>query len=158
VFSVRRAVAADSPAIFDVHVGAITRICAADYTPEEIEGWLVNKKPDGYVSAIEANDFFVATAADRVVGFSEFEAQSAEIRAVYVHPDFVRRGLGALLLRTAEDAARARGVTRVHLRSTLNAVAFYQARGYVVEAPGSLQLSNGGALRYVLMHRHVSSE
>ena len=158
MFSIRRAVAADSPAIFDVHVGAITRLCAAAYAPEEIESWIVNKKPDGYVSVIAANDFFVATTADRVVGFSELEPQSAEIRAVYVHADFMRRGLGTLLLRTTEDAARARGATRVHLRATLNAVAFYQARGYMNDGPGTLQFSNGVALRYVLMHKHVSPE
>ena len=153
MLTIRRAVAADSLAIYEVHISAITKVCAADYTTEEIAAWTAGKTPDKYVPAILANDFFVASQSEVVVGFSEFNPQSQELVAVYVHPDFVRRGIGAALLGAAEAAARARRVSRVHLHASLNAVAFYEASGYAVERYGALQLHSGTALRCAVMHK-----
>jgi GNAT superfamily N-acetyltransferase len=155
MFLVRRAVAADSPAIYDVHVGAITRVCAEVYTAQEIAGWIARKVPDGYVTAIGDNDFFVATDGERVVGFSEFNPGAREVAAVYVHPDFLRRGTGAALLDAAEAAARGRRVSDVHLRATLNAVPFYLRGGYTIEREGTVELGSGTLLRCVFMQKSL---
>jgi predicted N-acetyltransferase YhbS len=48
-----------------------------------------------------------------------------------VHPDWTRKGLGGLLLKTCEDAARAAGFRKAEMGSTLSGVPFYGKMGYV---------------------------
>lgn len=55
---------------------------------------------------------------------------AARIRAMYTAPEFVRRGIGRLILRVCEDAARAGGYDRVELVATLGGEPLYLANGY----------------------------
>ncbi|WP_119300440.1 GNAT family N-acetyltransferase [Dongia deserti] len=57
---------------------------------------------------------------------------AARVRAMYTHPDFVRRGVGRLILATCEEAARAEGFTRAELVSTMAGLPLYRACGYQV--------------------------
>ncbi len=60
---------------------------------------------------------------------------AAKVRAIFVHPEFARRGLGTMILAHVEAAARAAGFMRFEMGSTLTGVPLYRLRGYVeVEA------------------------
>ena len=76
---------------------------------------------------------------------------AAKIRAFFVHPDWTRRGLATLILKTCEEAAYARGFRRFEMGATLTGVPMYAARGYTeierIEAP----LPNGLTLPVVRM-------
>lgn len=60
---------------------------------------------------------------------------AAKVRAMYTHPDFVRRGVGRMILELCENAARAAGFARVELMGTAAGVPLYEAAGYVPIAP-----------------------
>ena len=53
-----------------------------------------------------------------------------EVKAVYLHPDSVRRGIGRRLLEAVEAEPRANGVPDLKLTSTLTSVHFYESCGY----------------------------
>lgn len=55
---------------------------------------------------------------------------AARIRAMYTHPEFVRQGIGTLLLELGEGAARAAGFRSIELGSTVPGEPLYLARGY----------------------------
>ena len=55
---------------------------------------------------------------------------AARVRAMYTHPDFVRRGVGRLILDLCEAAARAEGYDRVEMAATLGGEPLYRAAGY----------------------------
>ena len=56
--------------------------------------------------------------------------EAARIRAMYTHPDWTRRGIGSLLLRLGEDAARAAGFKHIELGSTIPGLPLYEACGF----------------------------
>jgi GNAT superfamily N-acetyltransferase len=82
-------------------------------------------------------------------------ADAAKVRAIFVHPDFARRGLGSLILRHVEDAARAAGFTRFEMGSTLTGVPLYQLKGYAEVERISVPLWNGEALPIVRMTKRA---
>jgi GNAT superfamily N-acetyltransferase len=57
---------------------------------------------------------------------------AARVRAMYTHPDFTRRGIGRLVLRLCEDAARQHGFARTELMGTLAGASLYGACGYEI--------------------------
>jgi len=76
---------------------------------------------------------------------------AAKVRAIFVHPDFARRGLGSLILATVEDAARAAGFSRFEMGSTLTGLPLYRLRGYVEIERIEVPLKNGERLPVVRM-------
>ncbi len=62
--------------------------------------------------------------------FSDPATEAARIRAMYTHPKWTRKGIGSLLIRLGEDAARAAGFSRMELGSTVAGEALYLAKGY----------------------------
>lgn len=55
---------------------------------------------------------------------------AARVRAMYTHPDFIRRGIGRTILTLCEAAARAEGYDRVELVATMGGEPLYLAAGY----------------------------
>jgi GNAT superfamily N-acetyltransferase len=55
---------------------------------------------------------------------------AARIRAMYTHPDHVRRGIGRLILDLGESAARDAGFARAMMVATLSGEPLYRAAGY----------------------------
>lgn len=69
--------------------------------------------------------------AGRDDSFSDPATEPARIRAMYTHPDWTRRGVGSLLLKLGEDAARDAGFKTIELGSTSPGEPLYRARGFV---------------------------
>lgn len=58
----------------------------------------------------------------------------ARIRAMYTHPDYIRQGIGSLILKTAEEAAVAAGFKSFEMAATLAGEPLYTRHGYEIEA------------------------
>jgi GNAT superfamily N-acetyltransferase len=76
---------------------------------------------------------------------------AAKVRAIFVHPDFTRRGLGSLILARVEAEAAAAGFKRHEMGSTLTGVPLYRLKGYVEVGRIDVPLHNGEALPVVKM-------
>ncbi|WP_428409781.1 GNAT family N-acetyltransferase [Hyphococcus sp.] len=75
--------------------------------------------------------------------YSDPATEAARIRAMYTHPDWTRRGVGALLLELGENAARKAGFKTIELGSTLPGEPLYRARGYEEVSRETQTAANG---------------
>ena len=82
--------------------------------------------------------------------------EAAKIRAFFVHPDWTRRGIASLILKTCEDAAYARGFRRFEMGATLTGVPMYAARGYAKGEQIEVPLPNGMSLTVVRMAKTLA--
>ncbi|MFT5132849.1 MAG: GNAT superfamily N-acetyltransferase [Gammaproteobacteria bacterium] len=85
--------------------------------------------------------------------YSDPAADAARIRAMYTHPDWVRQGIGTLLLEIGESAAREAGFTTIELGSTVAGEPLYLARGYVELSRETHLAENGSDNVIIKMHK-----
>jgi GNAT superfamily N-acetyltransferase len=94
-------------------------------------------EPGAAPSAADIDVFVVAVTADgRAIGcgaLRRLDAGSAEVKRMYVEPASRGSGVAAALLRSLEEAARARGWTTLRLETgpaQPEAIRFYEREGY----------------------------
>jgi len=88
--------------------------------------------------SVQRELFFVAVDDGEVVGttMAGYDGHRGWVYYVGVAPERRRRGIGAALMRRAEDELRARGCPKLNLQvrsSNSSAVGFYVRQGYSVE-------------------------
>ena len=81
---------------------------------------------------------------------------AAKIRAFFVDPAWVRRGIGTLILDACEAAAIADGFRRLEMGATLTGVPFYRVRGYAEREHLGVPLRNGESLPIIRMEKIIS--
>jgi GNAT superfamily N-acetyltransferase len=80
---------------------------------------------------------------------------AARVRAMYTHPNHVRKGVARLILRLCERAAAAEGFRRIELMATMAGIPMYLACGYA--AAERIEDSRGGVpVPLVSMHKSLA--
>jgi GNAT superfamily N-acetyltransferase len=174
----RLATPSDLPALHTLIEASVRGLQANDYTPSQIEGAL------GTVLGVDTQlitdqTYFIAESskenriaacggwskrktlfgADRAPGrepeLLNPATDAAKVRAIFVHPDFARRGLGSLILATVEDAARAAGFNHFEMGSTLTGIPLYTLKGYIEIERIAVPLWSGDVLPIAKMVKSV---
>lgn len=58
------------------------------------------------------------------------EGNSGKVAALFIHPDWQRRGVGRMLWTALEMSAREKGLTTLHLNADPDAETFYRSLGF----------------------------
>jgi putative acetyltransferase len=155
---IRRAREKDREAVLKVHDSSIRGICKSHYSEHEIKVWLevarrksAEPVPDSYI-------VLVAEKGHEVVGFAMLDLDKKEVMSLYVHAEHGGQGIGSGLLHKLEDAAIEKGIDSLHLRSTLNAVSFYEKAGYEVKETTKFPLTAEVQLDCVYMEKELKKE
>jgi putative acetyltransferase len=154
--NIRSASRMDAPSIRSVHHAAIRGICASAYSADQIDAWTSALTLDRYVHEEVGFGVLVAEQAGRIIGFSVIDIPGAELNALYVAPSDGGRGVGSALLKAAEGLAAEAGLQRITLKSTLNAVTFYERAGYSQLGPTVHALPTAQKLPCVLMAKRLA--
>ncbi|BAZ15999.1 hypothetical protein NIES4071_78720 [Calothrix sp. NIES-4071] len=81
---------------------------------------------------------------------------AARVRAFFVDPNYVRKGIGTAILRACEEAIIVSGYTRAELVATLTGEPLYAAYGYIAVERYDIELAQGLALPVVRMLKSLS--
>jgi N-acetylglutamate synthase-like GNAT family acetyltransferase len=179
-FSVRQATASDIPALRQLIEASVRGLQAEDYSAAQIEGAL--QSVYGVDSQLIADEtYFVAENTSEtgiiIVGCGGWSKRktlyggdqyarredslldpkhdAGKIRAFFVHPNWVRHGIGGIILQACENAAKTAGFTRLEMGATLSGVAFYKAKGYTRLETQLVPLGNGTTLPIVRMAKSL---
>lgn len=161
-YAIRVARPDDASAIAASHIDSIESLGPRFYGAEVVRAWRSGIQPGIYREAMEAGEaFFVAVASrddrDEVLGFSSHHVgEGHHSVGVYVRGIAARRGIGSALLRMAESSAAAAGAASLRLDSSLAAVDFYKANGFVESGRGNHQLRLGQRMACVFMRKNLS--
>ena len=80
---------------------------------------------------------------------------AAKIRAFFVHPAWVRKGIGTLILQACEEAAGNAGFHQLEMGATLTGVPFYSRHGYEAIENQDVPMRNGLTLPIVHMTKRI---
>jgi GNAT superfamily N-acetyltransferase len=179
---VRTATHNDVPALNALIEQSVRGLQSNDYSPEQIAGALNHTLGLDTQLIADATYFAVTTIEqpDRIIGCGGWSyrrttfgsdhanerdaspldptTEAAKIRAIFVHPDFARRGLGTLILQHCEQAAQSAGFRAFEMGSTLTGVPLYTLKGYRETQRIEVPLPNGAALPIVLMRKVASQQ
>ncbi|MET3106280.1 GNAT superfamily N-acetyltransferase [Oxalobacteraceae bacterium GrIS 1.18] len=82
--------------------------------------------------------------------------ECARVRAMYVHPDHGRKGIGSLLLALCEKAASSEGFAKLELMSTVSGEQLYLAHGYLIAERVEVPTSTGVAVPLIRMTKRIA--
>jgi GNAT superfamily N-acetyltransferase len=129
--SLRPAQERDRRALWRIHSRSVAALCEGDYSSREVRTWVELLRPDGYLRPEQPRTVLVAERERHLVGFGQLDPFPGELEALYVAPEAVGQGVGSALLSSLEALAWQAGAEMMGLDASLNAEAFYRARGYV---------------------------
>jgi GNAT superfamily N-acetyltransferase len=95
--------------------------------------------------------------ADSPVSLPSSTTNAAHIRAFFVHPNWVRKGIGSLLMTTCEQAAREAGFRRLELLATLTGVPLYSRSGFGPIEEVTATFPDGNTLTGRLMAKDLTT-
>lgn len=146
----RRATMADAPEIAALMALAIPALLSPFLSPEQVEashqvmGLDTQLIADGTYFVVHHDALLVGCGGwsrratvyggnhtgGRDARLLDPRTEPARIRAMYTHPDHVRRGIGRRILAAGEEAASAEGFTRLQLAATMGGEKLYARCGY----------------------------
>lgn len=127
----RRATPADLHTLWDLRTRAIRATCASHYPAAIIDAWCAAPPPDKLPLLLEAGGGLVEEEDGQVLGYAILDLETGELDAAFVDPAHQGRGIAGRLLATLDAMASERGLRRLFLSSSLNAVPVYKRAGYV---------------------------
>jgi GNAT superfamily N-acetyltransferase len=81
--------------------------------------------------------------------------EPARVRAMFVRPDWTRRGLGTRILEACQAAAKAEGFGVLALVATLPGLPLYERFGFVVTERVEVRMPDGTAIACAAMERPI---
>lgn len=176
-FRLRKATLEDIPELKQLIDASVRALHAGHYTQEQISGALTKNTYGTDTTLVHDEHYFVVEASPpegpKIVGCGGWShrrtlyggdrhqardddvlnpaTEAGKIRAFFVHPDWTRQGIGGIVLRACEGAAREAGFKEVEMVATLSGVPFYTATGYRELGEVEESVGAGVVLKFVRM-------
>ena len=129
---VRRFVAGEESALFDIYFTAIHLVACHDYTPEQIQAWAPRDLDvDLWARRIREINPFVADLNGELVGYADVQS-NGYIDHFFVSGKHPRRGIGSLLMKKILAEASSLGIPLLTSNVSRTAQPFFEKFGFVI--------------------------
>ncbi len=125
---IRKARPEDARKISILRRKTLRKINSKSYPKKIVEILIQKNSGKDIKEKIQKREMFCAIENGRITGTIDLEGN--KIGGLYVHPNFIGKGIGKNLLESIENYARKKGIKKLMLYSTLNAENFYKKYGY----------------------------
>jgi putative acetyltransferase len=146
-----------------VHASAFRMAAGSLHNEEEVAAFTAHVYQPAYIDQLQRESLYGAWLERELVATcgwcpADDSGGTARITSLFVRPLFAGEGLGTLMLRHAEERARAAGFAELSARASLASAGFFERHGYETSAFGVRPLGGGVELRVAFMRRGVSRQ
>ena len=144
---------ADAAALTNLFRSSVREIASRDYTAAQIRAWAPDEiDAVQFGRRCEDKSTWVAELEGRLAGFSDLEPDG-HIDMLYVHPNFVRRGVARALLEHLEEAGRTNALRRLYTEASLTARPVIDAMGFRMVVPQTVTIRGKSMTNYRMEKR-----
>jgi putative acetyltransferase len=127
-------------ALSRLHRNTIRKVNSKDYPKEVIEVWSGKTNVGKFRRRVTSSYLYLAEIKGKIVGFFSMSKDDCQDWMVYIHKDYIGKGVGTKLMDKMESIARKRRLTVLKCASSLTAKEFYLKRGFQLKGPAKHEM------------------
>lgn len=140
----------DLHAVMDLFYVTVHEVNKNDYSEEQLDA-IAPKDANEYhwEKSLEKNHTIVAEEDDKLIAFGNI-GKTGYLDRLYVHPDYLRKGIASKLVEELEEYAKKHGSHVINVTSSITSKAFFESKGYAVIEEQINERRGERLLRYLM--------
>ena len=140
----------DLHAVMDLFYVTVHEVNKNDYSEEQLDA-IAPKDANEYhwEKSLEKNHTIVVEEDDKLIAFGNI-GKTGYLDRLYVHPDYLRKGIASKLVEELEEYAKKHGSHVINVTSSITSKAFFESKGYAVIEEQINERRGERLLRYLM--------
>lgn len=140
----------DLHAVMDLFYVTVHEVNKNDYSEEQLDA-IAPKDANEYhwEKSLEKNHTIVVEEDDKLIAFGNI-GKTGYLDRLYVHPDYLRKGIASKLVEELEEYAKKHGSHVINVTSFITSKAFFESKGYAVIEEQINERRGERLLRYLM--------
>ena len=140
----------DLHAVRDLFYVTVHEVNKNDYSEEQLDA-IAPKDANEYhwEKSLEKNHTIVVEEDDKLIAFGNI-GKTGYLDRLYVHPDYLRKGIASKLVEELEEYAKKHGSHVINVTSSITSKAFFESKGYAVIEEQINERRGERLLRYLM--------
>lgn len=140
----------DLHAVMDLFYVTVHEVNKNDYSEEQLDA-IAPKDANEYhwEKSLEKNHTIVVEEDDKLIAFGNI-GKTGYLDRLYVHPDYLRKGIASKLVEELEEYAKKHGSHVINVTSSITSKAFFESKGYAVIEEQINERRGERVLRYLM--------
>lgn len=140
----------DLHAVMDLFYVTVHEVNKNDYSEEQLDA-IAPKDANEYhwEKSLEKNHTIVVEEDDKLIAFGNI-GKTGYLDRLYVHPDYLRKGIASKLVEELEEYAKKHGSHVINVTSSITSKAFFETKGYAVIEEQINERRGERLLRYLM--------
>lgn len=140
----------DLHAVMDLFYVTVHEVNKNDYSEEQLDA-IAPKAANEYhwEKSLEKNHTIVVEEDDKLIAFGNI-GKTGYLDRLYVHPDYLRKGIASKLVEELEEYAKKHGSHVINVTSSITSKPLFESKGYAVIEEQINERRGERLLRYLM--------